>query len=350
MNYRCAALYLLCIALAACAAPALAQSSATLRAFGGVGYGLGAGNLAVVINEDDPASVEVGAYYVRARGIPAENVVRVRLPHGTARLAREQFESLRATIDAQAPAGVQALLLVWTTPYAVECNSITAALSLGLDAALCSRTCTPSRLSAYYDAGSLRPWDDYSIRISMLLPADDVAAARALIDRGVASDRRMPRGTAYLVKTADAHRNTRAAFFPRDAVLPKPPLRIRNIEAEALENAGDVMFYLTGRARVDKLDTLRFLPGALADHLTSSGGDLLGKDQMSSLRWLDAGATASYGTVSEPCNHWQKFPNPAVLIKHYALGASAIEAYWKSVAWPAQGLFIGEPLAAPYRR
>jgi hypothetical protein len=31
-------------------------------------------------------------------------------------------------------------------------------------------------------------------------------------------------------------------------------------------------------------------------------------------------------------------------------GNSAIEAYWKSVAWPTQGLFIGEPLAAPYRK
>ena len=89
---------------------------------------------------------------------------------------------------------------------------------------------------------------------------------------------------------------------------------------------------------------------ALADHLTSAGGDLLGKGQMSSLRWLEAGAIASYGTVSEPCNHWQKFPNPAVLLKHYLLGASAIEAYWKSVAWPVQGVFIGEPLASPYRR
>jgi uncharacterized protein (TIGR03790 family) len=92
------------------------------------------------------------------------------------------------------------------------------------------------------------------------------------------------------------------------------------------------------------------VPGALADHLTSLGGDLLGDGQMSSLRWLGAGATASYGSVSEPCNYWQKFPNPTVLLKHYVQGNSAIEAYWKSVAWPTQGLFIGEPLAAPYRK
>jgi uncharacterized protein (TIGR03790 family) len=98
------------------------------------------------------------------------------------------------------------------------------------------------------------------------------------------------------------------------------------------------------------LQSLHFMPGALADHMTSFGGDLLGGGgQMSSLEWLKAGATASYGTVSEPCNFWQKFPNPHVLLMNYLSGATAIEAYWKSVAWPTQGVFIGEPLAAPYR-
>ena len=119
----------------------------------------------------------------------------------------------------------------------------------------------------------------------MLLPVESVAAAKALIDRGVAADRRMPRGTAYLVTTSDSTRNSRAAFFPKDAQLARPPLAIRNLNTDALEDARDVMFYLTGRAWVDKLDTLRFLPGALADHLTSAGGDLLGSgsDEQSAL-------------------------------------------------------------------
>ena len=69
---------------------------------------------------------------------------------------------------------------------------------------------------------------------------------------------------------------------------------------------------------------------------------------MSSLRWLEAGATASYGTVVEPCNYMQKFPFPGIAMFHYALGASAIEAYWKSVVWPGEGVFVGEPLAQPF--
>ena len=71
---------------------------------------------------------------------------------------------------------------------------------------------------------------------------------------------------------------------------------------------------------------------------------------MSVLSWIDAGATASYGTTSEPCAHLQKFPDPQALLLFYVQGATALEAYWKSVRWPQQGLFVGEPLAAPFSR
>lgn len=105
-------------------------------------------------------------------------------------------------------------------------------------------------------------------------------------------------------------------------------LTITNVRANSIEHVQNIMVYQTGLANVAKLDTLRFLPGALADHLTSFGGDLQGTGQMSSQRWLEAGATASYGTVSEPCNYWQKFPNPTVLLRRYLNGMTALEAYW----------------------
>ena len=70
---------------------------------------------------------------------------------------------------------------------------------------------------------------------------------------------------------------------------------------------------------------------------------------MSALRWLEAGATGSYGTVVEPCNFTAKFPNTGLMIRRYLAGETLIEAYWKSVAMPGEGIFIGEPLAAPFR-
>jgi hypothetical protein len=71
---------------------------------------------------------------------------------------------------------------------------------------------------------------------------------------------------------------------------------------------------------------------------------------MSSLRWLEAGATGSYGTVAEPCNLPDKFPSPGIVIKHYLQGEPLVEAYWKGVAMPGEGIFIGEPLARPFGR
>ena len=123
---------------------------------------------------------------------------------------------------------------------------------------------------------------------------------------------------------------------------------VQVVKGAALQDKHDVMFYFIGAAQVDKLDTNRFLPGALCDHLTSFGGDLTGSSQMSSLRWLEAGATGSYGTVVEPCNVPGKFPNVGLLMRRYLSGETLLEAYWKSVAMPGQGLFIGDPLARPY--
>lgn len=110
----------------------------------------------------------------------------------------------------------------------------------------------------------------------------------------------------------------------------------------------DVLFYFTGFASVDQIATNQYLPGAIADHLTSYGGQIPNSGQMSILRWIEAGATASFGTVAEPCNYTTKFPQASVAVARYFAGATLIEAYWKSVAWPGEGLFIGEPLARPY--
>lgn len=307
------------------------------------------GQLGIVINDEDPNSVAVGDYYRKRRSIPAANVVHVRIPGKPRQISVDRFEELKEQIDAKLGKQVQAVLMVWTAPYAVECNSITSAYTLGFDASQCARTCAAGHPSPYFNSGTARPYTDLKIRLSMLLPTESVEETKALIDRGVASGFRILPATAYYLTTSEKARNSRSGFFPPDGRIAARKLSTRRVQADALEGAQDVMIYETGMAHVQKLETIKFLPGALADHLTSLGGDLLGEGQMSSLRWLQAGATASYGSVSEPCNYWQKFPNPSVLLKHYVQGNSAIEAYWKSVAWPAQGLFIGEPLAAPYR-
>jgi len=311
--------------------------------------------LGVVINIDDPYSVEVGEHYIRARKIPPRQVLRLKLPVRPT-LDRHEFQAFRRQVDGFFGARTQGLALAWRQPHAVECHSITGALALGFDADFCEKTCSPSKPSRYFGSGSTHPMRDLGVRLSMLLAAPDVAQAKALINRGVASDGTLShRGgqpaNVHFVATSDTLRNVRRQLFPPAGPVPVFGIDVKLDQTDALRHADRVLMYLTGRTHVDGLESVNFLPGALADHLTSFGGVLdKPNSQMTVMSWIQAGATASHGTVSEPCAHVQKFPHPQLLLLFYAQGATAMEAYWKSVAWPRQSLFVGEPLAAPFAR
>ncbi len=314
---------------------------------------LTAADLGLLINTADPYSVSVGEYYAERRGIPEHHILRVKLPLRSS-LSLAEFEALQAQIKSQMGPQVQALALAWRQPYAVECNAITAALALGFQPELCKQTCAPSLVSPYFSYTGARPFSDLGLRPAMLVAARSVEAGKALIDRGIAADHSLPSFSAahaYFASTPDVARNVRSVLFPPDTWLRPWGLQTRRVTSQALPALQRTLIYQTGLVRVEGLASVEWLPGALADHLTSFGGVLEGEGQqgqMSALDWLEAGATASYGTVSEPCNHRQKFPHPQILLLSYVQGVSALEAYWHSVAWPGQGVFIGEPLAAPY--
>lgn len=312
-------------------------------------------HLGLVINTADPYSVEVGEFYVKARHLAPGQVLRLELPV-QATLSPDEFEVLAKRITTYFGSSIQALALAWTTPYAVNCNSITGALALGYDDALCARVCSPSRVSPYFDRAVTEPFTDLHLRPSMLLAARDVAAAKAMIERGVSADfslglRGAMPANAWFVSTTDSVRSVRSRYFPPAGPLPGAGVDVHVVKTDAVTDVDRVLLYQTGRVQVDKLDSVHWVPGGIGDHLTSFGGRLTASSgQMSILDWIDSGATASYGTVSEPCAHPQKFPHPQVLLLNYLQGATVLEAYWRSVAWPQQGVFIGEPLAAPFAR
>ena len=308
-----------------------------------------AAEVAVLVNDRDPLSQRIARYYRQRRRTPDRNLVHIAFAPGRDEIPPDEFAQLKRLVDAATPTGIQAYVLTWAAPYRVGCMSITSAFTFGFNRAWCSsERCAPTKRSPYFNSNSASPFADLQVRPTIALAATDFAQAKALIDRGVVADGRRPKGTAYLVSTSDRARNVRAAIYPEMVRVFSPLVKTRIVEADALRNRDDVLFYFTGRREVEGLDTLRFLPGAIADHLTSSGGQLTDSHQMSALRWLEAGATGSYGTVVEPCNVPGKFPNPGILMQHYLEGETLIEAYWKSVAMPGEGIFIGEPLAAPF--
>jgi uncharacterized protein (TIGR03790 family) len=313
------------------------------------GGGIDHSTMAVIINTADPLSLAVGEYYARARQIPAINVIKVSFPVGRSEMPAEEFQRLKGEVDAVTPGNVQAYALAWSAPYRVGCMSITSAFAFGYDRAYCASGCAATRLSGYFNSPSHLPEFELHLRPAMMLAGRSFPDVKALIDRGVESDGTYPRGTAYLLVTGDKARNSRVLTYPQVESVAAGLINIEMVRQDRLIDRQDVMFYFTGVASVAGLETLKFLPGAIADHLTSFGGMLTDSGQMSALRWLEAGATGSYGTVMEPCNFPQKFPYPAIVIGRYLRGETLIEAYWKSVAWPGQGVFIGEPLAAPFR-
>jgi uncharacterized protein (TIGR03790 family) len=320
--------------------------AALVFAGGGHAETLSAGRLGVIFNEDDAASAEVAAFYAAQRAIPPANVQGVHVA-AVPVLSPEAFKPLRDGVLDRLPAAVQSLLLVWSRPYAVGCMSITTAFAAGYRAGFCEPGCKATTPSPLFNASGWLPADTVGWWPAMLLPADDVPLAKALIQRGVAADGSRPPGTLYLVRTSDAARNVRAAAYPDLEALFAQRLHVVELAAP-VGSAPDTIGYFTGAASVEELPRIRFRPGALADHLTSSGGVLDGGRQMPATSWLRQGATASYGAVTEPCNIPAKFPNIGVLFEHYLHGETALEAYWKSVAMPGQGLIVGEPLARPY--
>jgi uncharacterized protein (TIGR03790 family) len=308
--------------------------------------GLSADRLGVIYNRDDRMSTDIAQFYAAQRHIPPSNLIGLPVP-ARATIDRDELKRLRNEMLNKLPTNVQSLLLVWSRPYAVECMSVTTAFAAGYQPGFCEPGCGRTTLNPLFDSDGWLPADTTGWLPAMLLPSADEALARAVIGRGIEADDSEPPGTVYFVRTGDASRNVRAAGYADGEALLSNRLRIVETTPETAPVV-DILAYFTGVAHVDELSKLKFRPGAVADHLTSFGGQLEGSAQMSALEWLRQGATASYGTVSEPCNLPGKFPNPTVFLDHYRRGGTLLEAYWKSVSMPGQGLFIGEPLARPY--
>lgn len=329
-----------------------ADSDERTEAEGSTRQGVSASTLGVVVNVQDSNSVAVARHYMRERGIPQANLIAVSFTPRQAELSAASFEAIyRQSIE---PLGerIQALVLTWSKPYRVGCMSITSAFAMGYSQAYCASGCQYTRASGYFDSRSRTPWTSHGVRPTMLLAGPSFDAVSALIDRGVAADGSRPEvSTAYVVQTPDAARSIRSVGHPAGETKPiaASGTVLKYVDGAAVKGDRSILAYFIGAANVAGLAGNQYLPGAVGDHLTSFGGVLDGNTgQMSALEWIRNGLTGSYGTVVEPCNYPQKFPDPEVFLEHYSEGDTLVEAYWKSVVMPGQGVFIGEPLARPF--
>lgn len=185
--------------------------------------------------------------------------------------------------------------------------------------------------------------------LTTMLTADSLAQAKRLVDQGVASDSTFPVQPVILAKSSDSARNVRYPAFDNAIfnTLLRGNYAMARTNADSPGGQTGLLGYETGLASFS-VSPNTFVPGAMADSLTSFGGIIFGPNsQTSLLAFINAGAAGSYGTVTEPSPSPQKFPNPQNYF-YQARGFSLAECYYQSLYAPYEGLIVGEPLAAPF--
>ena len=333
-------------------------------------------NVVVVVNQNSTNSVQLGNYYCEKRGVPPQNLLRIHWTGGNILWNRSNFETnllnpLMAMLSSRGLTNqVDYVVLSMDIPYEVTAtngiNSTTAALFYGFKTDDCTTNCPggvpgcnlPAASSNAYagSEGIFRQTPPIAAGsnswLVTMLTSSNLAQAKAIIDHGVAGDGSFPTQTVWLAKSSDVFRNIRYLEFDNtifDARVAgdfsivrtniNPPIGLTN-----------QLGYMNGHYQFTIVSNA-FVPGAIADSLTSYGGLLFVPNNYHTtlLVLLNAGASGSYGTVTEPCPYLQKFPSPQDYF-YQARGFSLAECYYQSLVNPYQGLIVGEPLAAPFAR
>jgi uncharacterized protein (TIGR03790 family) len=329
-------------------------------------------NVVVVVNQNSANSIQLANAYCEQRCVPPQNVLRLawQWSGGSVSCTVDEFQNelclplLNMLQCRNLTNQIQFVLLSMDLPYQVigtnGLNSTTSALFYGFkpdsvsplpDYPSCSLPDDSTNSYAFSElpfaeaAPDTAPTNSF---LTVMLTDTNLANAEFTLNRGVASDGSFPTQTVCLEKTTDTARNVRFVEFD-NAIF---QTRLRGNYAMVRTYSDSTSFTnLLGMETGLTTFTLpanAFVPGAIADNLTSFGGFLFNPaGQTLLLAFLEAGAAGSYGTVVEPCNYTQKFPNPLNYF-YQARGFSLAEAYYQSIQVPYQGVLVGEPLSAPF--
>ncbi len=336
----------------------LAGFLATFKAAAG-GSGL---NTVVIVNQSSSNSCELGNYFCERRQVPPENVLRISWPGGNISWSSDDFQTnLLAPLQAmlasrQLTNQIDYVVLSMDIPFQTlngsVVNGTTSALFYGLkvDSGPEWKGITNSYAGSEAAFASARPASapGYSF-LTTMITADSLAQAKQLVEQGVTSDATFPSNPSILAKSSDPLRNAR--FHAFDNAIYNAGIRgnysLQRTDSDSPWGQSGLLGYQTGLAGFG-ISPGTFVPGAIADSMTSFAGIIFGPNgQTTLLAFINAGAAGSYGTVTEPSADPQKFPDPQVYF-YQARGFSLAECYYQSLEVPYQGLVVGEPLAAPF--
>ena len=351
-------------------------------------------NVAVVINEASPESKEIGEYYVQARGIPAENVIRIK----TATTDVIDFTVFDGTIQqaigtALFKGGLQDRVLYIVLTKGIPLRKAGTAGQDGTVASVDSELTllyrrltgrqvpTRGRVDNPYFLGA-RPVGDaklfshreHDIYLVSRLDAFTVPEAKALIDRARQTVREgrivLDQRDALVNRLGEdwlalAAQNITKAGHGERVVLEATPKPARDVSP--------VIGYFSwgstdpqNRVRRVQMD---FAPGAIAGSYVSTDARTFNEPPASWIptnlseqaTWfagspqslvgdlIREGVTGVAGQVSEP--YLQSAVRPDVLFPAYLAGFNLVESFYLAIphlSW--QTVVIGDPLSTPFAR
>jgi uncharacterized protein (TIGR03790 family) len=351
-------------------------------------------NVGVVINDASPASKEIGEYYVKARSIPAENVIHIRTStedsiQPPAFLTTIQQPIAAALFKANLQDRILYLVLTKGIPLRIDgtsgqdgtVSSVDSELTLlyrrMTGAAIASR----GRIDNPYFLGA-RPVEDarlfthrdLDIFLVTRLDAFTVEEAKALVDRARHTTREgrivLDQRDALVNRLGEdwlgraAERLNKAGHGERVVLetTPKPardvsPVlgyfswgstdpqnRTRKVQMDFAPGAIGATFVSTD-ARTFREPPATWVPLNVNDQSTWFAGSpqsLVGD-------LIREGITGAAGQVSEP--YLQSAVRPDILFPAYLAGFNLVEAFYLAIphlSW--QTVVIGDPLCAPFAR
>ena len=370
------------VARAACFGLALLLLAAHARAGGG------ARNVLVVVNENSEESLEIGNYYLHARGLPAANLCRIQTTTGlTTDKAGFQAEieaPIKACIAASPYAArIDYIVLTRGMPISayfpdpsnppVTSVSMTALLQ-AMDTALDGKDQEyggpaygfqnyPNpylKQDQYFSHAKL--FGGYKLYISTMLSGYWSSDGTALVDRSLASDAAPPTATGGLFYLEDASpaADVRNPYF--DQAVTRLATRgysaTHVLLADPNVTSSVVASHINGGAysAISQADinSCTYPAGALVDVLESFGlvpqnfDPDQGIAQVPATWWVTAGATGVQGTVYEPYN--VAFPD-GFMLEPYVDGYNLGETWYQGIPYLYwMNLVLGDPLAAPYAK
>ena len=335
-------------------------------------------NVAIIINQDSTNSIQLGNYYREKRNIPPQNVFRIYWPGGNVNWSLSDYNTvllnpfLSALASRQLTNQIDYVVLSMDIPYRIDGdnsgfseNGTTSALFYGFmadDGPPCNiATNSDNRYANSEDIFRQTPPISASSNswLVTMITQSSLALAKQIIDQGILGDSTFPTNTVWLDKSDDIARNVRFTAFDNaifntrlhgnySMMRTNMVIQVTNFYTGVINLPGPTLGCQIGAYNYQIQTTPFIVPGGFADNLDSFSGEIFeNSGETSILPFLTAGASGSYGTVIEPCNYLEKFPDPQDYF-FQSRGFSLAECYYMSLINPYQGLVVGEPLSAPF--